>query len=441
MKNFRIMSSIVVVLLIALLSLSAAAHADDDSDSDDGGKRGPRGYVGATGPQGKQGQKGQKGKRGPRGYVGATGPQGEQGETGPTGADGAVGATGSQGTAGNNGADGAQGPAGPQGTAGPTGAQGDKGDTGADGAVGATGPQGIQGVAGSDGSDGAPGADGADGADGVDGAVGATGPQGIQGVAGSDGSDGAPGADGADGVDGADGAVGATGADGLSRQGPQGEPGTSSWTDGIETVSTTGSVQIGSDSADGTSDCNADNEGTLRFNTTTKMFEGCDGTTWETLILSHSYAIGDTGPAGGKVFHITNDGLHGLEAALEDQDGGSGVPWGCAGTDISGADESTVGTGLQNTADILAGCNDTRTAARIADAYRLGGYDDWFLPSRAELNLLYQKKSVVGGFVSEIYWSSTEKDSNSAWYQYFGNDSQVFYGKQNPVRVRAVRAF
>ena len=87
------------------------------------------------------------------------------------------------------------------------------------------------------------------------------------------------GADGADGANGADGLPGNDGAD-STIQGPQGDPGTSSWLDGYATVSTTGSVQIGSDTADGTSDCNPSNEGTLRFNATSKAFEGCNGIDW-----------------------------------------------------------------------------------------------------------------------------------------------------------------
>ena len=119
------------------------------------------------------------------------------------------------------------------------------------------------------------------------------------------------------------------------------------------------------------------------------------------------YNIGDNGPAGGKVFYVTdNTGLHGLEAAPGDQ--AVTVTWGCSGTDIAGADGTAVGTGAANTADIVAGCSEPNTAAKIADAYALNGYMDWYLPSKDELNLLYQQKTVVGGFVSNQYWSSSE---------------------------------
>jgi len=72
----------------------------------------------------------------------------------------------------------------------------------------------------------------------------------------------------------------------------------------------------------------------------------------------------------------------------------------------------------------------------------LGGYDDWFLPSKDELNQMYQQRGVIGGFASNYYWSSSESNSYSAWYQYFYNGYQyVNYKDINNRRVRACRAF
>jgi hypothetical protein len=148
------------------------------------------------------------------------------------------------------------------------------------------------------------------------------------------------------------------------------------------------------------------------------------------------YAIGDSGPAGGIVFYITDGGLHGLEAATANQEP---TQWGCRGTEISGANGTAVGTGEQNTADIIAGCNET-TAASVASAYGPG----WYLPSKDELNLLYVQKEfgVVGGFASSNYWSSSQANSGFAWRQSFGSGLQYDnYSKGSTLRVRAVRAF
>jgi hypothetical protein len=147
------------------------------------------------------------------------------------------------------------------------------------------------------------------------------------------------------------------------------------------------------------------------------------------------YAIGDTGPAGGIVFHVTDGGLHGLEAAAEDL---TKSRWGCERTIIAGANGTAVGTGEQNTADITEFCDEI-TAAKVAAASGLG----WYLPTKDELNLLYAQKDVVGGFShAAFYWSSSQFSASDAWGQNFG--FAVFFrplNKFGTVSVRAVRAF
>lgn len=63
----------------------------------------------------------------------------------------------------------------------------------------------------------------------------------------------------------------------------------------------------------------------------------------------------------------------------------------------------------------------------------------WRLPTKEELNLLYQQKSVLGGFALDFYWSSTEFSRGSAWGQNFANGNQFSLNKYNTDRVRAVR--
>ena len=83
------------------------------------------------------------------------------------------------------------------------------------------------------------------------------------------------------------------------------------------------------------------------------------------------YAIGDTGPAGGKVFYVTDGGTQGLEASLADS---VSAVWGCGGTDISGT-STAVGNGAANTDAIIGGCTTETdsTAAEVAKMYELNG--------------------------------------------------------------------
>ena len=157
---------------------------------------------------------------------------------------------------------------------------------------------------------------------------------------------------------------------------------------------------------------------------------------------------------GGVVFYIFKDGeagyiageTHGLIAAVADQ--GSGIRW-YNGSDVTtGATGTAVGTGSANTDAIIAaqGATETSYAAGLAKAYAAGGYTDWFLPSKDELNKMYLKKEIleaVSGFTafSGCYWSSTEVDFQFAREQLFDTGTQSYFYKGVPNDVRAVRAF
>ena len=167
----------------------------------------------------------------------------------------------------------------------------------------------------------------------------------------------------------------------------------------------------------------------------------------EVSLLPIIYEIGDTGPAGGKVFYITpgSGGIHGLEAALIDQ---APAPWNCDGTDVAGVDNITSAdtpdshSGIANTPLIAAACGGA--AAVAADYVWPRGQTDGFLPNKEELDLLHDQKvaGVVGSFASNGYWSSSELNSSfNAWNQVFGNGDQVGGSKNGTRGVRAVRAF
>src|SRR5439155_1703177 len=114
------------------------------------------------------------------------------------------------------------------------------------------------------------------------------------------------------------------------------------------------------------------------------------------------YAVGDTGPAGGVIFYINPnhaaDGWRYLEFAPVDQS--AGAAWGCFRRVIAGARGTVIGSGRQNTLDMLASCGEPDTAAHLCARYRLNGVGGWFLPSRDELAALYvgMKATGAGGF-------------------------------------------
>jgi len=145
---------------------------------------------------------------------------------------------------------------------------------------------------------------------------------------------------------------------------------------------------------------------------------------------------------GGIVFYVNEENTHVLIAALEDIEGT--YEWGCFGTDISGADGQAIGTGLQNTLDIVARCPETPIASSEALAYESEGYSDWYLPSIDELlemyNTIGQGASNVGSFDDALYWSSSEYNNYLAWCVLFSSGATGTISKYNSYRVRVIRS-
>ena len=63
----------------------------------------------------------------------------------------------------------------------------------------------------------------------------------------------------------------------------------------------------------------------------------------------------------------------------------------------------------------------------------------WRLPTKDELNTLFEKRDQIGGFSYTDYWSSTEYNNYNNWRQNFFNGYQEFVGKNGKCKVRAVR--
>lgn len=161
---------------------------------------------------------------------------------------------------------------------------------------------------------------------------------------------------------------------------------------------------------------------------------------------------------GGIVFYIIQSGStgydadvqHGLVCAVSDQN--TGKAWSNGAYIFTGATGTSIGTGQTNTTAIVTNHNAGDYAAYFCDTLTLGGYDDWFLPSKDELYMMCANKTTINNtaanhdgsdFTTNWYWSSSEHLSFNykAWYQDFDNKNQDFDFKDFAYYVRAVRAF
>lgn len=143
---------------------------------------------------------------------------------------------------------------------------------------------------------------------------------------------------------------------------------------------------------------------------------------------------------GGIIFNIDPTGKHGLIAGTTDQSVTD--PWWNGSFVTTGATSSS--NGSSNTTSIInAQGISGNYAARICRNYMGGGFSDWFLPSKDQLNILFSQKAVVGNFANQIYWSSTEYDTGNAWVQDFETGEQHLDNISDGANVhtRAIRAF
>ena len=182
--------------------------------------------------------------------------------------------------------------------------------------------------------------------------------------------------------------------------------------------------------------CNYNPEANMAGCTYRQLGYDCDGNITE-------YVVGMEAE-GGIVFYVDETGERGLVAATEDLE--EIYEWGCYGVEVDGADGILIGTGYQNTLDIVAGCSETPIAASAALSYESAGYSDWYLPSRGEqLEIFttigqFSPEGNIGGFKSGCYWTSSEIDITYASYLYFDPCPEYPY-KNHSHWVRPIRAF
>ena len=121
-------------------------------------------------------------------------------------------------------------------------------------------------------------------------------------------------------------------------------------------------------------------------------------------VIYEGHKIGES-YGGGIIFYVSDDGQHGLIAAKADQGSGN---W--------------------------------SEAYKLCKNYKGGGYNDWRLPTKEELNKLYKQKDVVDGFSINLYWSITYYLISVSCLN-FNDGVQGLSGKTDRHFVRAVRSF
>lgn len=157
-------------------------------------------------------------------------------------------------------------------------------------------------------------------------------------------------------------------------------------------------------------------------------------------------------------------------------DSPSTLQWKTTTTRTTGT--TSVNNGWVNTQAIVTAGIAAHPAANFCRNLNIGGYTDWYLPSKDELEILYRsfkpttvvndtsygansssvppKNNYTSGnpaqtsialfksggaeaMAANYYWSSTEYSSTDAWYQRFANGEQYGSGKRSTYYVRAVR--
>ena len=150
-------------------------------------------------------------------------------------------------------------------------------------------------------------------------------------------------------------------------------------------------------------------------------------------------AIGERWPEQGGIYLGTMRGAEGKPSyhlIVNDSDAGviENIDWGNYGKEVAGA--TCHRDGLANTVALVAMGDATHPAAVWADKLTIGDHSDYYLPSRAEIQLGFVHAPQL--FSEGPYWTSTQYSSDFAWVQY--SDGLTYIGNQGgKFRARVFR--
>jgi hypothetical protein len=85
---------------------------------------------------------------------------------------------------------------------------------------------------------------------------------------------------------------------------------------------------------------------------------------------------------------------------------------------------------------------DEHIIRKSVEGYHQGGFSDWRLPTKEELNILFAKRKLFKGFIEKYYWSSTRDGNDKYWVQHFGDGGVNSFNRGDfRYAVRLVREF
>ncbi|MCL1928903.1 MAG: DUF1566 domain-containing protein [Treponema sp.] len=160
----------------------------------------------------------------------------------------------------------------------------------------------------------------------------------------------------------------------------------------------------------------------------------------------------------GTVFYLSKEGFvdvysgktcHYLAAHTMDLDNPGGTPpldlfeWGLTTIDVPDT-RTGIGTGFHNTMQMEEFSSPAVFALRSNPMLSTGG-GDWYIPSRDELNLLYQNRNYLAGIgigTDTTYWSSSQSSViTNAYVQNLVTGVQGQMTKDNALKIRPIQAF
>lgn len=146
---------------------------------------------------------------------------------------------------------------------------------------------------------------------------------------------------------------------------------------------------------------------------------------------------------GGVIFYVDISGQHGLIAATSDIS--DGIRWDNGSNADTYVNSTLLFSGDNNTDQLVAIYGDGDYAAKLCKDLELNGFDDWYLPSKSELEELYEYRVQVGGFADDYYWTSSENSNEDyrflAFRVHFGTGLSSTFYKDFEARVRPIRVF